>query len=60
MPTPTSGTHSNLIGLQRAIAVKTAGQEAAQLYQEGYGVDADRILETLHDRIEEWKTDGQG
>jgi len=59
MLTVTDGTHYNVMALQRAVAFKTAGLEAQRLLQEGYGVDADRILDAMSERKAEWERDGQ-
>ncbi len=41
---------SNMIDLQRAIALKMMGQRARELLCEGYPVEADRILDEMIER----------
>lgn len=48
----------NVIAMQRAVAVRRIGIEARDLYREGYGVDADRLLDALNELRETW-SDGQ-
>ena len=45
----------NLIDLQRMAAVKAMGQQAKALYDEGYHVDGDRVLDELNDRRRQWR-----
>jgi len=52
--------HYNLIGLQRAVAVKSATREAQQLLREGYAVDADRVIDSIAERVAAWTDDGNG
>lgn len=56
----TEDGHRNLIGLQRAMAVKTTTKIVKELYDEGYAVDGDRVLDEMAERVEAWKGDGQG
>lgn len=39
--------HRNLIDLQRAAAFRAMGMRAKELLEEGYGVDADRVLDEM-------------
>ena len=41
--------------LERAIAIRGMGAEAKRLYDEGYAVDADRVLDELADRLKGWE-----
>jgi hypothetical protein len=45
----------NLLGLQRQAAVKATGRQVRALLAEGYDVDADQLLDELHQRIQSWK-----
>jgi hypothetical protein len=51
---------SNLIWLQRAAALKKMGQEARELYLQGYAVDADRILDEMNARKRRWRDEVLG
>jgi hypothetical protein len=44
-----------LIDWQREAAFKTMGEEARQLREEGYDVDADRVLDEMAVRREAWR-----
>lgn len=48
-------TPRNLIDLQRMAAVKAMGQRAKELYDEGYHVDGDRVLDELNERRRQWR-----
>ena len=41
----------DLVDAKRAIAIRAMGAEAKKLYDEGYAVDADRVLDELSDRL---------
>lgn len=45
----------DLVDAERAIAIRAIGTEAKKLYDEGYTVDADRLLDELSDRLKRWK-----
>lgn len=51
--------HQNIISLQRAIAINQMGKEAKELLNEGYPVEADRVLDEIIERKIMWE-DGQG
>lgn len=44
----------NLIHLQRSMALKLMGLEVKRLYDEGYPVDADRMLDEMNERRRSW------
>jgi hypothetical protein len=50
---------TNLIWLQRIAALKKMGQEAHELFQEGYAVDADRVLDEMNARRERWRDEAE-
>jgi len=50
----------NLIGLQRVVAWKRMGEHARELLSEGYGVDADRVLDEMVRLRAEWSSDRWG
>jgi hypothetical protein len=45
----------SLIDMQRQAAVQAMGAEIRRLYDEGYHVDADRMLDELSERIRGWR-----
>jgi hypothetical protein len=45
----------NLVALQRIAALRAMGEEARQLLQEGYAVDADRVLDEIAERKRIWR-----
>jgi hypothetical protein len=50
----------NLIWLQRIAALKKMGQEARELLEQGYAVDADRVLDEMNARRERWRDEALG
>lgn len=42
--------HHNLLDLQRAMAYKVGLEQVRELQRDGYGVDADRLLDELIER----------
>lgn len=47
-------TPRNLIDAQRDMTVREMGERAAALYEEGYAVEADRVLDEMNERREAW------
>jgi very-short-patch-repair endonuclease len=45
----------NLIDMQRQATVQAMGVEIVRLYDEGYRVDADRLLDELGERLRGWR-----
>jgi very-short-patch-repair endonuclease len=45
----------SLIDMQRQAAVQAMGAEIVRLYEEGYHVDADRMLDELSERLRGWR-----
>lgn len=46
----------SLIDMQRQAALTEMGERARRLLAEGYGVDADRVLDEMVDRERSWGT----
>jgi hypothetical protein len=47
-------TPRNLLDAQRHAALEQMGEQARSLLQEGYAVDADRVLDEMNDRQRSW------
>lgn len=45
----------NLIALQRIALLRVMGEEAKRLLDEGYAVDADRVLDEISERKRAWQ-----
>lgn len=45
----------NLLALQRIAALRALGEEAKRLHDEGYPVDADRVLDEITERKRAWQ-----
>jgi hypothetical protein len=45
----------NLVALQRIAALRVMGEEARRLLEEGYAVDADRLLDEMAERKRAWQ-----
>jgi hypothetical protein len=45
----------NLVALQRIAALREMGEEARRLLEEGYAVDADRLLDEMAERKRAWQ-----
>jgi very-short-patch-repair endonuclease len=48
-------TPANLIDFQRRAAFESLGERVLRLHREGYGVDADRVLDEMLERRREWE-----
>lgn len=48
-------TPKNLIDLQREAAVTRMGEEARDLLAAGYAVEADRVLDSIGERMRSWE-----
>lgn len=48
----------DLIGLQRKAAIDEMGERARRYLEEGYPVDADRVLDEMAERIRGWAENG--
>lgn len=49
----------NLVSMQRQAAIAQVGREVKRLHEEGYAVEADKLLEQLHERIQIWRAEEQ-
>lgn len=47
--------HRNLIGLQRVARISAMNQEIADLHNQGYHADADRVLDAMIELGSEWQ-----
>jgi|tagenome__1003787_1003787.scaffolds.fasta_scaffold14693786_2 hypothetical protein len=45
----------NLIALQRITLLEVMGERARRLLEEGYAVDADRVLDEMAERRRAWQ-----
>jgi very-short-patch-repair endonuclease len=48
-------TPANLLDFQRRAAFESLGERVLRLHREGYGVDADRVLDEMLERRREWE-----
>jgi hypothetical protein len=48
-------TPANLLDFQRRTAWESLGERVLRLHREGYGVDADRLLDEMLERRREWE-----
>lgn len=48
-------TARSLVHLQRLAALRALGEEAKRLHDEGYTVDADRVLDEMLERKRAWQ-----
>jgi very-short-patch-repair endonuclease len=48
-------TPAALIDFQRRAAFESLGERVLRLHREGYGVDADRVLDEMLERRREWE-----
>lgn len=46
---------SSLIDMQRRAAVEKTGEQIRRLYEQGYVVDGDRLLDELGERMAQWQ-----
>lgn len=46
---------SSLMDMQRRETVRQAGERILRLHEEGYSVDADRVLDELGERMQAWQ-----
>lgn len=47
----------SIIQMQRKAAVLALGEKIKKLYDEGYTVEADKLLEELYSRMQAWEQD---